>query len=191
MGEIRPALERLNAALKLLGGSGFAYCKAATLSNLGIIHWEIADWQRALAHYRRDVEPYVFESVVLSLADRMATRGDKTSHVSIARHFRLARDVWGDIAKESPAPLLSGAEVMHLLGIDQGCEVGEALAAVHEETEAGELHSKEEAQAWLRTWWEQRQAMPAARTVAEAVADVASTAGTAAEDASTTDAVDA
>ena len=136
---------------------------------LGFLVREQPLTQRALAHYRRDVEPYVFESVVLSLADRMATRGEKTSPVSIARHFRLARDVWGEIAKEAPTPLLSGAEVMRLLGIGQGQEVGEALTAVHEEVEAGELHSKNEAQAWLRSWWEGRQAAsPAAAGDADA-----------------------
>ena len=41
--------------------------------------------RRALARYRRDVDPWVVESVVVSLCDRLATRGEKTSrHVARA-----------------------------------------------------------------------------------------------------------
>lgn len=121
---------------------------------LGFLVRETPLTARALAHYRRDVEPYVFESVALSLADRLATRGERTSAASIARHFRLARDVWGEVAKESPSLPLGGAEVMALLGIEQGPRVGAALAALREEVEAGEVVSREQAEAFLQRWHE-------------------------------------
>ena len=61
---------------------------------LGFLTREQPLTRRALARYRRDVSPWVFESVVVSLCDRLATRGEKTSLASMARHYRLARTVW-------------------------------------------------------------------------------------------------
>ena len=46
---------------------------------LGFLVREQPLTRRALARYRRDVDPWVFESVVVSLCDRLATRGDRTS----------------------------------------------------------------------------------------------------------------
>jgi poly(A) polymerase len=119
---------------------------------LGFLAREAPLTRRALARYRRDVDPYVFESVALSLADRVATRGPKTSLRSIARHFRLARDVWGEVAKQSVPNLLDGNAVMRLLGLSEGPEVGEALAALREEVEAGEVSTVGQAEKFLRGW---------------------------------------
>jgi poly(A) polymerase len=115
--------------------------------------------RRALARFRRDVQPYVFEALVLSLADRMATRGEKTSPTSIARHFKLARDVWEGLPPPIPR-LLTGDDVMRLLGIPPGRAVGRALAALKEETEAGEVSSRGEAERYLTEWWEQQRKDP-------------------------------
>jgi poly(A) polymerase len=112
--------------------------------------------RRALARYRRDVSPWVFESVVVSLCDRLATRGEKTSLVSMARHYRLARSLWSEVSK-TPAPrLLRGDEVMALLGLDPGPAVGRALEALEEEVEAGEVTSPAEAREFLLAWWRGR-----------------------------------
>ena len=75
----------------------------STHLRLGFLVREAPLTLRALVRYRRAVEPYVFESVVLSLADRLATRGEKTSAESIARHYRLARLVWLEVPKQSRA----------------------------------------------------------------------------------------
>jgi poly(A) polymerase len=119
---------------------------------LGFLAREAPLTRRALARYRRDVEPYVFEAVALSLADRVATRGPKTSLTSIARHFRLARDVWGEVAKQPVPDQLDGDSVMRLLGLSEGPEVGEALAALREEVEAGEVTTADQAETFLRAW---------------------------------------
>ena len=86
---------------------------------LGFLAREQPLSRRALARFRRAVEPYVFEALVVSLADRMATRGEKTSPKSIARHFRLAREVWEGLPPPAPR-LLSGDDVMRLLGVPPG-----------------------------------------------------------------------
>lgn len=120
---------------------------------LGFLTREQPLSRRALARYRRDVSPWVFESVVVSLCDRLATRGEKTSLSSMARHYRLARTVWSGVNK-LPAPrLLSGDDVMELLGIDPGPNVGRALDALEEEIEAGEVGDADGARAFLLEWW--------------------------------------
>ena len=125
---------------------------------LGFLTREQPLTRRALARYRRDVSPWVFESVVVSLCDRLATRGEKTSLASMARHYRLARTVWTAVSK-APAPhLLSGDDVMELLGIEPGPAVGQALDALEEEIEAGEVTDAEGARAFLAAWWRRDEA---------------------------------
>jgi poly(A) polymerase len=119
---------------------------------LGFLVREVPLTLRALVRFRRAVEPYVFESVVLSLADRLATRGEKTSAVSMARHYRLARVVWLEIPKQSREPLLDGDEAMGLLGLAPGPLLGEALRALQEETDALEVTTKDEARDFLLQW---------------------------------------
>jgi tRNA nucleotidyltransferase/poly(A) polymerase len=109
--------------------------------------------RRALARYRRDVTPWVFESVVVSLCDRLATRGAKTSLASMARHYRLARTVWTEVNKVPAPQLLSGDDVMQVLGIEPGPAVGQALDALGEEIEAGEVTDAGEARVFLLEWW--------------------------------------
>ncbi len=125
---------------------------------LGFLTREQPLTRRALARYRRDVSPWVFESVVVSLCDRLATRGEKTSLESMARHYRLARTVWTAVSKAPALQLLSGADVMDLLAIEPGPAVGRALDALEEEVEAGEVTDVEGARAFLQKWWRQDRA---------------------------------
>ncbi|NLE22055.1 MAG: HD domain-containing protein [Actinobacteria bacterium] len=120
---------------------------------LGFLTREQPLTRRALARYRRDVSPWVFESVVVSLCDRLATRGEKTSLASMARHYRLARTVWTEVSKIPAPQLLSGDDVMQVLGIEPGPAVGQALDALGEEIEAGEVTDADGARAFLLDWW--------------------------------------
>ena len=119
---------------------------------LGFLVREQPLTRRALTRYRRDVSPWVFESVVVSLCDRLATRGDKTSRVSIARHYRLARSLWTTVSKAPVPRLLSGEDVMELLDLPPGPAVGLALHALEEEVGAGAITTAAEAQVFLRDW---------------------------------------
>lgn len=124
---------------------------------LGFLVREQPLTRRALARYRRDVSPWVFESVVVSLCDRLATRGEKTSLTSVARHYRVARSVWTAVSKAPVPRLLSGHEVMELLGLEPGVAVGQALAALDEEVEAGEITTAAQARAFLKDRWGERE----------------------------------
>jgi tRNA nucleotidyltransferase/poly(A) polymerase len=119
---------------------------------LGFLVRESPLSRRALVRYRRAVEPFVYESVVLSLADRLATRGERTTARSMARHYRLARKVWLEIPKETLPLPLSGRDVMELLGEDEGPRIGAALAALREEVDAGEVRDGEQARAFVQAW---------------------------------------
>lgn len=127
---------------------------------LGFLIREQPLTRRALARYRRDVSPWVFESVVVSLCDRLATRGEKTPAVSMARHFRVARSVWTGVSKAPIPQLLSGDDVMAVLGIAPGPAVGQALDALEEEIEAGEVRTEDEARTFLLRWWEREGEEP-------------------------------
>ena len=124
---------------------------------LGFLVREQPLTRRALARYRRDVSPWVFESVVVSLCDRLATRGEKTSPASMARHYRVARSVWTAVGKAPVPQVLSGHEVMELLGLEPCVAVGQALDALDEEVEAGEITTAGEARAFLMDWWGERE----------------------------------
>jgi tRNA nucleotidyltransferase/poly(A) polymerase len=121
---------------------------------LGFLIREHPLTRRALARYRRDVSPWVFESVVVSLCDRLATRGEKTPAVSMARHYRVARSVWTAVSKAPVPQVLSGDDVMEVLGIEPGPAVGQALDALEEEVEAGEVRTEDEARDFLLQWWQ-------------------------------------
>jgi hypothetical protein len=99
----------------------------------------------------------VFESVVVSLCDRLATRGEKTSLTSMARHYRVARSVWTAVGKAPVPQMLSGHEVMELLGLEPGVAVGHALDALEEEVEAGEIATAQDARAFLKEWWREQE----------------------------------
>ena len=126
---------------------------------LGFLVRDMPLTRRGLVRYRRAVEPFVFEAIALSLADRMATRGDKTPPQSLARHFRIARDVYGDVPPP-PRRLLDGRDVMDLLGLRPGADVGRALDALQEEIDCGEVETVDQARAFLLGWWEREQEEP-------------------------------
>ena len=130
----------------------------STHLRLGFLVREVPLTLRALVRFRRAVEPYVFESVVLSLADRLATRGEQTSAVSMARHYRLARVVWLQIPKQGRVPLLDGDEAMSILRLEPGPLLGEALRALQEETDALEVTTRDQARDFLRRWLDCRAA---------------------------------
>ncbi len=88
---------------------------------------------------------------VLSVADRLATRGDR-AEVAIARHLELARAVIGDALRWQldgrPRALVRGDELVSALGLQPGPIVGELLAAIAQETFAGAIGTREEALAF-------------------------------------------
>ena len=126
---------------------------------LGFLVREMPLTTRSLVRFRHVVEPFVFEAIALSLADRMATRGQRTPPQSLARHFRIARDVFGD-TPSPPRRLLGGDEIMALLNLPEGAAVGRALDVLQEEIDCGVVTTPQQARAFLQGWWERAQEAP-------------------------------
>jgi hypothetical protein len=49
-----------------------------------------------------------------------------------------------------PTPLLSGRDLVDLMHLPPGPQIGEILAALREEQAAGAIHTREAALAWVR-----------------------------------------
>jgi putative nucleotidyltransferase with HDIG domain len=104
--------------------------------------------------YLRACEPVEVDVTLLSVADRLATRGERADE-AIAAHMRLARTMLEDAlrwraAGGAPEPLLRGDELARELGIRPGPRVGELLEQLSRAQYAGELHDREQALALAR-----------------------------------------
>lgn len=107
---------------------------------------------RRFVHRRRALLPDLLK---LMIADREAAQGPLSSEAS-RRAYRLALARVLEIMNEAPppAPLLSGHEVMRLLGLPPGPNIGEGVRFVNEAEAVGDVCSKAEAEAALRHYAE-------------------------------------
>jgi poly(A) polymerase len=109
--------------------------------------------RRAIYRYLVTCEPVEADVTLLSVADRLATRGRKADE-AIARHLDLARQVLAEALARRAAgpqpPLIRGDELAAALGIARGPRLGELLARIAEARFAGEVSTREEALALAR-----------------------------------------
>ena len=138
-------LARLRAAGQML-----AYVATLTRSHLrlGFLVHSAPLSRRELYVYLDACDPAAADVTLLSVADRLATRGDGAQE-AIASHLELARAVIGEALswqrEGRPPPLVRGDQLARALGIKPGPRVGELLAAIAQEAFAGELGSAQEA----------------------------------------------
>jgi putative nucleotidyltransferase with HDIG domain len=114
---------------------------------LGFLVHEMPLSRRAIYHYLRRCEPVPVDVTVLSVADRLATRGDR-SEEAIAKHLELARQLLGEALQwevDPPRSPLRGDELAQELGIRPGPEVGRILAELEQASFAHELETREDA----------------------------------------------
>jgi tRNA nucleotidyltransferase/poly(A) polymerase len=110
--------------------------------------------RRAIYDYLVTTHPVEVDVSLLSVADRLATRGRKADE-SIARHLDVARIVLPEALayaeyRRQP-PLVRGDELATALGIAPGPRLGELLAALDAARYAGEVGTRDEALALART----------------------------------------
>ncbi|MBA2793713.1 MAG: HD domain-containing protein [Thermoleophilaceae bacterium] len=120
---------------------------------LGFLVHEMPLSRRGVHAFLRQCEPVEVEVIVLSCADRMATRGEGqepwiASHLELAREMMAAALQWR--ANGPPGPLLRGDDLARELGMAPGPEIGLLLGRLEEAAYAGEASSRDDALALAR-----------------------------------------
>jgi poly(A) polymerase len=109
--------------------------------------------RRTVYTYLSACSPVAADVTVLSVADRLATRG-RSSPRAIDAHLRLAAAMLGDALRwreqGPPSPLVRGDELARALGIAPGPQLGELLDALAQAHYAGEIETGEQAVAHAR-----------------------------------------
>ena len=119
---------------------------------LGFLVHEMPLSRRAVYRYLRACEPVEVDVTLLSVADRLATRG-RGADVAIARHLELARQLLGEALAwraNRPRPPVRGDELARAVGLAPGPQIGRVLAELEEASFAGEIASPDEAIDWAR-----------------------------------------
>jgi len=115
---------------------------------LGFLVHQVPLDRRAVYHYLRACEPVEVDVTVLSVADRLATRGRKADE-AIARHLELARELLGEALRwrewRAQPALVRGDELAAELGLVPGPAIGRLLDALDEARFTGEIRTRDEA----------------------------------------------
>jgi len=141
----REVLTRLRASERL---KAHVAALARHHLRLGFMVHEQPLSRRALYRYLTACEPVEVDVTLLSVADRLATRGRKAQE-SIAKHLEVARAVlpaalqWR--AQGRRTPLVRGDKLAAALGLEDGPELGRLLAEIDEARFAGEVSTRAEA----------------------------------------------
>jgi len=105
--------------------------------------------QRAKYRFFKDLTDAALDTLILTLADKMATRKLSPDSKTNAPIFNLATVLidyyFQEYSKGRLSPLLSGNEIMKLLNLKQGKKVGELLALVEKAEREGSISTKDEA----------------------------------------------
>ncbi len=137
-------LGRLRASERLR-----AYVAALTRNHLrlGFLVREMPLGRRDIYDYLHACAPVGVDVTLLSVADRLATRG-VDSEVAIARHLELSRQLMGEALAwmaHPPRPPVRGDDLARALAIDPGPVIGDLLAELTAESFSGELITREQA----------------------------------------------
>jgi poly(A) polymerase len=111
--------------------------------------------RRAIYRYFRDTDEAGIDILFLSLADHLATRGPHLDMAQWQEHAQLVEYVLSQRFQEESVvvspKLVDGHDLLNIFGMSPGLKVGELLEAVREAQAAGELATREEALAYIRS----------------------------------------
>ena len=147
----REVLGRLRASEKL---QSFVAGLVRNHLRLGfLVHEPQPLSRRTVFGYLRRCSPVALDVTLLSIADRLATRGDRAQE-AIAAHLELAIAVLPDALEwheqGPPAVPVRGDELARELGITPGPRLGELLEELLEARYAGDIAGRAEAVAYAR-----------------------------------------
>jgi tRNA nucleotidyltransferase/poly(A) polymerase len=142
-------LERWRASHALI-----RFCRVLVAEHLrlGFLVRERPFDRRTAYRYLQATAPHAYESIVLSLADRLATRGVRARQGYVRAHAQAAVELIHlvrELESEEREPLLRGDEIARLAGV-RGQRIGELVARLAEEQAAGTVTTREEAIALVR-----------------------------------------
>ena len=110
---------------------------------------------RAVYRFFRDTGDAGIEVLLLSLADHLAKQGSELRPDQWSRHLELVQVMLDSYYRRpseivSPPHLINGQDIMLLLGLKPGPQVGELLEAVREAQADGLVRTRDEALDFLR-----------------------------------------
>lgn len=106
--------------------------------------------RRAMDRFVRDCGDETLEILLLALADTWATRDTrKIEHTDVEGTLLRLLKIYFESKDEEINQFLTGRDVMDLLGIGEGPEVGKYLDQLREEELAGKIDSREDAERFL------------------------------------------
>jgi poly(A) polymerase len=143
---VRAVCARLRTSRRLA-----AYLESLTLNHLrlGFLVHERPLPRRRIWEYLRATEPESVDVTLLTVADRLATQGERTRPEAIDAHLELAREMIGEALAwrrdGPPPPPIRGDELAVELGIEPGPELGRLMTEIEAAQFAGEVKTREEA----------------------------------------------
>ena len=140
----RAVLTRLRASERLVE---HVAALARDHLRLGFLVHEMPLGRRTIYRYLKATAPVQVDVTVLSVADRLATRGDR-SEEAIAKHLLVADQMLGEALRwivDPPRPPLRGDQLARALGLPPGPEIGRILDELEEASFAEEIGSADEA----------------------------------------------
>jgi poly(A) polymerase len=141
---IRDVFGRLRASERL---TEYVAALARHHLRLGFLVHEMPLSRRAIYRYLRACAPVQVDVTLLSVADRLATRG-RNADEAIARHLELAEQVLPEALawrQSPPRPPVRGDRLARALGVRPGPELGRLLERLQEASFAGEIDGPDEA----------------------------------------------
>ena len=115
--------------------------------------------RRAVFRYFRDTAEEAVAILLLSLADKEATRGELADEQDIVRHrmviWELIRNYFSKKEEVKPPRLVTGWDVMKVLNIPPGPVVGRILREVEEAQAEGKITTREEALNYIKIIYNQ------------------------------------
>jgi len=105
--------------------------------------------KKAVFRYFRDTKDEALSVILLSIADKEATRGRLSTEDDIAHHKKvllgLMRDYFDKTEEIKPPRLVTGHDVMDVLKIPPSPKVGQILKDIEEKQALGEIKNREDA----------------------------------------------
>ena len=134
-----------------------AYLESLTLNHLRLgflVHARPLS-RREVYEYLKGTEPESVDVTLLTVADRLATQGERTSPEAIDAHLELAREMIAEALAwrrhGPPRSPIRGDELASELGMERGPELGMLIEEIEAAVFAGDVGSREDAAALART----------------------------------------